>query len=704
MRAILTDLKYKTELSIINLMIMLFLFRTAVPFFKYPFLVIYAGFWLYKIVESRTGLINGFINFLRDFYVPILVFCITIIAFFFSNKIYLIVFKDISSTLIMLSFFLLIRLVPDSNDKLPYFYTDFLRLIILFGFLSAAFTLFVRFDLFSFQNFAPKNMVTFTKAKDSIDIDNNFALLPVFFGMLSIFYSLAGGISGKRKYIFIVLLSFFTLDILLSASKRGLFSLIILILFFIVAFGLRLVKLRNLTGLILKICKAGYAYFISLVLLVVLSLSFLYLTDYNSKGKALRALGVRNVAAAFDRVTKGVFEYIQVFNPNSSYRGLYTRIWRPEFNPDEPDFGWGTLNHTTVEKLTGNNVEIVPSGAKGYLLDKSCNSESIEGNAYAFTLIEDKISDLSLISGAYVYCYVSDDYDGMYAMMAFEGSEGNYKRSSYDMSRKGTWQKLTLSFDYSKGYVPLYLYIAKQGVPDLSTLQGFVIFAHPAFANISNSGSLLRRPETSEISTASLITIEFSSLTGMLFSYVQDFSPPKDNDLDPLRRLFARFISEDTTYHGLKHVVFHDKVTDNFINIRSVHWKYAWQIYRQEYTYTEKLFGSGFDFLNWFGYYFLDDPTASDWPHNPFLSVLLYSGLIGLIVYIYLLFLVFKSYLNNLKHNSILFLFFLLTFFFSFFSGSGPFDPPMMGFFVLLAFFLESQGKSSKIKIQKNIS
>ena len=76
--------------------------------------------------------------------------------------------------------------------------------------------------------------------------------------------------------------------------------------------------------------------------------------------------------------------------------------------------------------------------------------------------------------------------------------------------------------------------------------------------------------------------------------------------------------------------------------------------------------GGGFNFLSWYGYYFLKDKTKSDWPHNPFISILLYSGIIGLILYIYLLykvlllFKVFEGILYSFYFFSYNILFFIL--------------------------------------------
>ncbi len=132
-----------------------------------------------------------------------------------------------------------------------------------------------------------------------------------------------------------------------------------------------------------------------------------------------------------------------------------------------------------------------------------------------------------------------------------------------------------------------------------------------------------------------------------------------------------------------------------------MHWQFARQIFTKEYNWNQKIFGGGFDFLNWYGYYFHKDKTRSDWPHNPFLSVLLYSGILGLLVYIVLMYKVFYFYIKYIKEYYILFIFFLITFFFSFFSAGNPFDPPMMGFFVILPFFIHSIHKQDITEPEK---
>ena len=162
-----------------------------------------------------------------------------------------------------------------------------------------------------------------------------------------------------------------------------------------------------------------------------------------------------------------------------------------------------------------------------------------------------------------------------------------------------------------------------------------------------------------------------------------------NNNQDILKKCSNTF-TEDTIYHPYSKNLNVDTLSISFARGRLVRWEFAWQIYTKEFNLRQKIMGGGFNFFNWYGYYFLKDKTKSDRPHNPFISILLYSGIVGLILYLYLLYKVVYYYLKYLKEFYILFIFFIITFFFSFFSGGSPFDPPLIGFFTILPFFIHN--------------
>jgi hypothetical protein len=139
------------------------------------------------------------------------------------------------------------------------------------------------------------------------------------------------------------------------------------------------------------------------------------------------------------------------------------------------------------------------------------------------------------------------------------------------------------------------------------------------------------------------------------------------------------------------------KERETSVSDRSSRWVYAIDLWKTKYKWQNRLFGHGFDYLEWYGEKFMNDSKKYDWPHNPLISVLLYSGVLGLAAYLWLLYKTIYLYLRYIKKYSVFFIAFLLTYFFSFFSGSSPFDPPVMGFFMLLPFILHSINKNNRV-------
>lgn len=133
---------------------------------------------------------------------------------------------------------------------------------------------------------------------------------------------------------------------------------------------------------------------------------------------------------------------------------------------------------------------------------------------------------------------------------------------------------------------------------------------------------------------------------------------------------------------------------NNRFSERTERWQFAHELWKSKYLFWNKVFGHGFDYLEWYGEKFLGNSKKYDWPHNPFISIVLYSGIIGLLLYVLLLFKVTMLYIRYRKLYRIAFVGFLITFFFSFFSAGSPFDPPIMGFFMLLPFLIHSIHKN----------
>jgi len=142
------------------------------------------------------------------------------------------------------------------------------------------------------------------------------------------------------------------------------------------------------------------------------------------------------------------------------------------------------------------------------------------------------------------------------------------------------------------------------------------------------------------------------------------------------------------------------ETTDRFMGPRSVRWKYALELFNN-YPVINKVFGNGFDYLYLYAEKFPDssNPTKkTDYPHNPILSALLYSGIIGALYYVYFLILVFWYYWKYRKYHMLFFILYLITFFFTFVSGNSHFSVPVFAMLSVVPFITRYLVKNKKIE------
>ena len=891
------------EIFFICIAILLYLFRTSIPFIKYPFILVYCCFIIYILCVYSERLRMNIIEFITHYALMLIILLSIFIAFFSSNKIFLSVTKDIINNIILLSFFFFLSILNFSQSDLKLLFNNLLNLIIIFALVTSFYNILSILIIYKNEYFIIplyQNNITY--------YDNNFALLPTFFGFFVVFYNFYNSRIVKNHLYYNFVLLIFTFHIFLSGSRRGFILFSVLIVLIII---LKIRQLFNEKILNNTFRKLFNIYFLTLSILFIVTYIFIFHTSSNTKNTTLKILGSKNITEAKRNICVSTYKCLKLFNYDLNYLDYYNSFWF-SIDPKDPDSGWGSRVHKTIFPLIGNNVIIVPNDAKGYLLDSTSNpsydrkynicesytnivslnvkegerylfsafcnvnnnyngddvSLSIYGNGiknkifyrynsdnydlskkgywqklelyfdcvngevnFCLGFIKKDISDFSTLKGtvvfaypqfnkinkpiliskndprdpdtgwgtrthktiyplfgknveivphytkgylmdstcnssyyiqsnicesytktatinvennqkyyASVFCFVSEDFDGNDISLLIYGSGIKTKlvgingSSSYDLLKKGYWQKLELSFDCKDGEVNICLSFIKKNVKDFSSLKGYVIFAFPYYYEINNQDSILTYSSWLDIKiNANLFPFQkdsifidnfqvsketrndtyqfsskmhfynFSNYTNSSFCsfplFLKKIVSLTTLDRDPIKNWIAKFINEDTTYYPYKTHIEIDTVSNQLSKSRFVRWQFAWQIFAKESNWSRTIFGGGFNHLNWFGYYFLKDKTKSDWPHNPFLSVLLYSGIIGLILYIFFLYKVFYYYIKYIKEYPLLFIFFIITFFFSFFSGGSPFDPPIMGFFVMLPFFIHYVHKKNETEL-----
>ena len=135
---------------------------------------------------------------------------------------------------------------------------------------------------------------------------------------------------------------------------------------------------------------------------------------------------------------------------------------------------------------------------------------------------------------------------------------------------------------------------------------------------------------------------------------------------------------------------YYSKDTINYFTApRSDRWRYALELWQTKYNIKQKIFGHGFDYLEWYGEKFLGDPKCYDFPHNPIISSFLYSGIVGGVVYICFLVVGLWLYWKRRKELGIFFIMYLCCMFFCMFSGSSHFSFPLFAFLSFMPFVEE---------------
>lgn len=134
---------------------------------------------------------------------------------------------------------------------------------------------------------------------------------------------------------------------------------------------------------------------------------------------------------------------------------------------------------------------------------------------------------------------------------------------------------------------------------------------------------------------------------------------------------------------------------NNLTDSRILRWRYAIEVYQTRYLFLQKIWGQGFNYLSWYGEKFYNNSKRYDFPHNPILSALLYSGIVGMVVYITFLFMSLALYWNLRKQIGVFGVLYVCCMFFSFFSGNSHFSFPLFVFLSFLPFFIKCYNKFS---------
>jgi hypothetical protein len=376
---------------------------------------------------------------------------------------------------ISISFFLFVR----DFDTFIKFGAIFRRQFIFFSAIVCIFGLikfYCQLRSYEFPYLSFLNHIEGTSLAD----DYNFYTLFILIGFISLFFEIKNfksKISFLNRTVLALLLFIFSLNVLFSYSRRGLILLLIVILLSAIISIKMYINKNKLSSVLLT-------YLVSMSIFIIIMIGFSSVLPINIKKNTLKILRISSSTYKYYSSTL-LYRYSTIFI-KADYKSFLKIVWTEKPDPYNPDSGWDFRKSTLVYPLKGENSKIVPTGVIGYKMDNTCNASTWSNNAYSFTDIAslfqgDSIPGKEQYYYASVFCFVSKDFDGTWAVLSDGGGALGNIVSKYNLFDKGTWQKLQVCFK-SNSFIPsLYLYWSKFGVKDFSTLKGYIVFAYPEY-------------------------------------------------------------------------------------------------------------------------------------------------------------------------------------------------------------------------------
>jgi hypothetical protein len=168
--------------------------------------------------------------------------------------------------------------------------------------------------------------------------------------------------------------------------------------------------------------------------------------------------------------------------------------------------------------------------------------------------------------------------------------------------------------------------------------------------------------------------------------------------LDSLRLGIQKELKTDAYLNGILY-----DPENRFSGGRLQRINYGLKIYSERYSLPKKIAGGGFDYLWDFGNEFYKKNLNRfyfDYPHNPVLSALLYSGILGGLSVVYFFLMTMINFIKGFRNLIYFVCLYVIIFSFAFFSGNSIFGNPEFVFVSLIPFYFkvvpfkgEQQGK-----------
>lgn len=472
---------------VLVLIIALFLVRSGLPqYIKYALfpLVLFAGF--IALVKFFRG--NNILDKQRDvltyLWLPLLLSLIYFISFSIFPYKQQAFIKDFVNFLVVLVFSLSLFILVNNRQKLKFIIDNFIDLAI---FLSVVFALGGIVKLFLqlkgvYLNFLKVEGFGYPLGT-SLSVDDNFYSLVGFVSVIFIIKKLSRKISITSSIMYQLSLFILIGSSILSTSRRGTIIALLLIILLLVN---TLISGFSKQNILKRIRNNSIIPIIMSVGTCIVWFYFLIGMDSIKRNQWL-------AESFFDKheteffINSQVLSIRSILHGNENYITVKDEIWNTSFDSRFPYTGWTEGNYELVENLSALGLNEVPSDAKGAMINNRSTSFSSKNDAYYYSILYKGVTSKGKRYLASVYCRVSNDFDGDQVRISASSKLNGLIYWDYDLSRKGVWQKLQVSFYSDSGNYKVLFYVIKHGSNSLDSLMGNVIFAYPELYVLENN-------------------------------------------------------------------------------------------------------------------------------------------------------------------------------------------------------------------------
>jgi len=709
----------KVRENLLVVVLVLFIARMGLPqYLKYilfPAVGLYGVWALWQFVEDRRW--QGFRLRNTLIFTPLLVsMLIYFIMLVFTPNPQINLLRDAFNVLVFFSFVIALYLISYT----PSGYQKVLNQVALYTFIISSLFAFLGVLKLVLQlygitfEFLEVEMLGYPLGT-SLSVDNNsFAILCLLGLVLAIPYT-----TRKLKIRYSLLLQLGLTLIVVSAffstSRRGLIIALLCLLIcgltWLVSIPFRSERLKNL--------RVNTSFFLLLSIMVIGN--FYWFVNHMSPIERYRFLYSHHFEKfeAIHFINRMAVQEQLISNGNTEYSDVEWKLWGTEFDPRYPYTGWAENNFKLVGEIKGKGAELVPEGAEAALVDSSVQGSTWGGHAYYYSILFEAKGEAGSWYMASVYCYVSPDFSGDNVEIGVEHAiSSTTEKAIYDLQASGSWQKLEVTFQADTAAYKVGLLMRVNNALNIKGLKGCMEFAYPELYKIQTHREELlaskvennvdqQQQDMQNVNPMEEEVVENPNQEELLASKVennvdqqqqnmQNVNPMEEEVVEnPEDRKSDWFSSGARVLHNFLSLAdssgrFRHSMSNNFFSgPRIDRWRYALYIYWHEYSLVQKIFGGGFGYTRKFTDMFRDQwrVTEYDYPHSPFLSVMLYSGIFGLIFYIWLLLGAVKYYWIYRRDYWPFGLAFVVAFFFAFFSSNNPFEPAVLAVFTTIPYF-----------------